>query len=184
LYKQLEVSSGDCLIAPPNCPDPRFKNSVVYIWEHGEAGTQGLVLNRPTNHALSEIVDNFGAQGDRTMNWGGPVYPNVVYMLHTAEWGTSRTRVVGDISHTSDNRMFEFIKDGTQPDRWEVFFGHASWAPGQLEGELSGTGPWTKGQSWLILKGVKAEWVFETDPENMWDQAIVDCSKQSVDSWI
>ena len=183
MHKPIEVAAGDCLIAPPNCPDPRFKNSVVYLWEHGEAGSQGVVLNRPSNHTIGEVVDDFD-QGDRTVNWGGPVYPNVVFIMHTADWGTSRTKCINGVCTTSDNRMFEMMKRGSMPNRWEVFFGHSSWAPGQLEGELSGTGPWTKGQSWLILKNVDPEWVFETDPENMWDQAILDCSKQTIDSWI
>ena len=39
-------TQGHLLIAPPNMPDWRFKNSVVYMWRHDVSGAAGVIINK------------------------------------------------------------------------------------------------------------------------------------------
>ena len=44
------------LIAMPGLEDPNFFHSVTYICEHNEDGALGLVINRPLDMQLGEIL--------------------------------------------------------------------------------------------------------------------------------
>jgi len=44
------------LIAMPNLMDPHFHQSVTYICMHTEEGAMGIVINRPLNLKLGEIL--------------------------------------------------------------------------------------------------------------------------------
>lgn len=184
-YKNIGV--GDCLIAPPNIPDSKFSKTVILLFDHDKEGSLGLIINRPTQHTIEELIDSddYPRIGSLSVNWGGPVHPNVVNVLHTNDWKTAKTLpITRELSITSDSRMYDYIEHSAEPNNWKSFFGFASWAPNQLEGELSGTYPWKKDQSWLILKNPSMEFVLNADEDTMWDEALAMCSKQAVESWI
>ena len=181
-----KVRVGDCLISPPNMKDPRFAKSVILLTAHGSQGSVGFVLNRPTAYTIAQITENndFRKIGDIEVNWGGPVHNNVVHILHTKDWQTSRTKSVNsEINITSDSMMFSYIENGTEPTRWKAFLGFSSWTGDQLEGEVSGVEPWIPEQSWLILKNPSSEMMFNLDGDLMWNEAINFCSKQAVNDW-
>jgi len=182
-----QIEAGDCLVSPPHCRDPRFKKAVVFMWEHSESGSAGAVINKPTNHIISDLVvgptcpDHIGRH---TMYWGGPVHTNLVFMLHTLDWRLPRSNIINmSMGVTSDPDMFEGVGE-QQPNEWKVLFGHSSWGPNQLEGELSGKGPWSPEHSWLILKSPSVDWLFNTPTDVMWDQAVLQCSQQTIESWL
>ncbi len=47
---------GKLLIASPALADPNFARSVVLITEHTDDGAMGVVLNRPSETAVSEVA--------------------------------------------------------------------------------------------------------------------------------
>lgn len=155
------------------------------MWEHSASGSAGAVLNKPTNNQLGDLVNYVPSHLARhIMFWGGPVHTNLVFMLHSSEWSMDRTSHISEtMAVTSDNKMFEVMEE-QQPDEWKVLFGHSSWGPGQLEGELEGRTPWSPKHSWLVLRQPSQEWIFNTPTENMWDQAILECSQQAVSQWL
>jgi putative transcriptional regulator len=55
------------LIAMPTLEDPNFARTVTYICEHGEHGAMGIVLNRPTDLSLADVLR---AHGDRGRHLG------------------------------------------------------------------------------------------------------------------
>jgi putative transcriptional regulator len=180
------IRVGDCLIAPPNMKDPRFAKSVILLTSLGSQGVVGFVVNRPTAYSIAQITENdsFHRIGDIEVNWGGPVHNNVVHILHTKDWQTSRTKSINsEINSTSDSMMFSYIDNGTEPTKWKSFLGFSSWTRDQLEGELSGVEPWIPEQSWLILKNPSSEMIFNLDGDVMWNEAISFCSKQAVNDW-
>ena len=68
------------LIAMPNLDDSYFYRSVIYICEHNEKGSMGLVLNQPTDLSIAELGAkmNFMMVSNRTYSdklvlAGGPV---------------------------------------------------------------------------------------------------------------
>ena len=46
------------LIAMPGLEDPNFFHSVTYICEHNDEGALGLVVNRPLDMQLGEILQH------------------------------------------------------------------------------------------------------------------------------
>ncbi|SDW85906.1 YqgE/AlgH family protein, partial [Marinobacter mobilis] len=63
------------LIASPYLADPRFHGSVIYLCEHSSEGALGLVLNRPLDIGLGEILEQLGMDGkelDLPVFLGGP----------------------------------------------------------------------------------------------------------------
>jgi putative transcriptional regulator len=178
------ISAGDILIAPPGLPDSRFSETVIYLWEHSLKGSAGVVLNRPSTNTIQEVCSDVVEHiGSHCLYWGGPVLPNIVFMLHSAEWSTVKTQIIDpQIAVTSDSEMFLRVSE-LQPMYWRAFFGHSGWAPGQLEGELRGQEPWRSEQSWLVWHEPPAEWLFECPEDDMWQSAIDHCRSQEVASW-
>jgi putative transcriptional regulator len=178
---------GDCLIAPPRMKDPRFAKTVILLTAYGAQGAMGFVVNKPTSFTVSQITENddFRKIGDTEVNWGGPVHTNVVHILHTIDWQTSRTKSISsEINITSDSMMFSYIENGEMPTKWKAFLGLASWTGDQLDSELSGIEPWSPEHSWLVLKNPSSEMIFNLDGDEMWNEAINFCSKQAVNNWL
>lgn len=65
--------------------DVRFWQTVIFMVKHDEGGSWGLVLNRPTQYTMkdvvsfSEVADLFG---DAVLYNGGPVNQQIVHVLH------------------------------------------------------------------------------------------------------
>lgn len=186
MIKTQQLKPGDCLIAPPTNKDTRFHKTVVMLTDHSDnQGSMGIVLNRPSEHCVGSLVDGMTDNiAEHQLYWGGPVQPHVVFLLHSLDWQTNKTQVIdGRLGLTSDVKMFEYMMTGEQPEYWQAYFGHAGWAPGQLTGELSGEGPWKPSHSWLTLAQPSLDFVYETDPETMWDWAVQESAKQAVTNW-
>ena len=66
------------LIAMPGMQDMNFSQTVTYICEHGEQGAMGIVVNRPTNLQLNDILDQLDIteidfkSGEESIYIGGP----------------------------------------------------------------------------------------------------------------
>jgi putative transcriptional regulator len=173
------------LCAVPQLRDPNFERSVVLMLEHGTEGALGLVLNNPLPNTVAEVAEGLGLQwagdAEATVRLGGPVEPMRGWILHEdPEWDpaahamfpgvhltTSLDPVqrVGNLICGADNRRFLFL------------LGYAGWGGSQLEGEIA-AGSWvavpidtgvTEGSEPV---GVPPAWLFETDPEDMWDDAL------------
>src|SRR6266540_874982 len=66
---------GKPLLATPPLVDPNFDRTVVLMLEHGQEGALGLVLNRPTEEDVDELLPAWRPliTGDPVLFDGGPV---------------------------------------------------------------------------------------------------------------
>lgn len=131
------------LIAMPALQDPNFSRTVTYICEHGDHGAMGIVLNRPTDLRLAdvlrhmEIEDGLGAAGDQIVYLGGPVEEERGFVLHTHTDPWDSTLAITDhISITTSRDILEAMAHGEGPGQTLVALGYAGWGAGQLEQEL------------------------------------------------
>lgn len=162
----LKPSKGKILISEPFLVDYYFKRSVVLLAEHNEEGSFGLIINKPVDMHLSDILQDF-PEFDAPVYLGGPVKTENLYFIHTKGdiieesmnildglyWG-------GDIEHVK-----ELITIGKLTNEDIKFFvGYSGWVSNQLEGELAKN-------SWLV-SNIKAGQVMDQNSENMWDQVI------------
>ena len=55
----ISVTSGQLLVATPPLEDPNFDRTVVYVIDHGDDGTVGVVVNRPTDAIPDDPIDRW-----------------------------------------------------------------------------------------------------------------------------
>jgi putative transcriptional regulator len=183
------IQATDLLIAPPNMPDPRFRDSVMMITYFSESGAHGLCVNKHSGYTLDEILNDSDIRVDNVpplpVYWGGPVNQNSLWMLHSTDWICDKTVTISDDwAMTSSAEMFERLQNHDLPTHFRLLIGYASWAPGQLDHELLGLGPWKKENSWLTAHNLGPEWLFEQEVDTLWASVVTLSCHQAVDSWL
>src|SRR4051812_27979433 len=92
--------TGQLLIASPDMGDPRFERTVLVMVRHDKAGAFGLVITRPIrDEPLAALLDVLGekdtsATGQVRIHYGGPVQPELAFILHSAEYRDASTREI------------------------------------------------------------------------------------------
>jgi len=165
---------GQLLIAPPAQDHEMWEHSVIFIYEESQAGTIGLITNKPSERTLSEIAETQGVEyhGDEILYVGGPVNPGALVMLHTDEWRCSNTMyITPGFAISSDRQMLHRIATSDRPRRWKMFLGMSAWSTAQLEGEINGLPPWNKKQSWVTAPATQ-NIVFADNSEVAWKRSI------------
>jgi putative transcriptional regulator len=159
------------LIAMPALEDPNFARTVTYICEHGENGAMGIVINRPTELHLTDILQHMelgtamGEAGAQTVFLGGPVEEERGFVLHTHTAPWDSTLAVDDvISITTSRDILEAMAKGDGPSKTLVALGYAGWGAGQLEQEM-------KDNAWLSCPA-ESSILFDLPPEERWEAAV------------
>ena len=178
---------GKLLISHPNLPKTNpFHKTVIYIFQHNNEGTQGLVINKPSEFPVSQFIQSKGwamPLTKETMRYGGPVSAKTVVMLHTDDWYSSSTiPIVNGLSITCDDFMLEKLATGNAPGLWRMCVGVCAWQPGQLDLELSGKYPYRPENSWLTVDSNRSI-IFEHDGNKQWEKALESSSRQMIDSY-
>ena len=69
------------LVALPSLQDSGFGQSVILLCQHDGDGAMGVVVNRPSEYTLGEVLQQMGIDGAdealqaRPVMAGGPVHP-------------------------------------------------------------------------------------------------------------
>lgn len=158
------------LIAMPSLQDPNFSRTVTYVCAHNDEGAMGIVINRPMNLDLGEVLAQMQLESDDPkvnglpVFQGGPVHRDRGFIIHrpARAWG-STIRVTADIAVSTSREILEAISNGTGPQETLVALGYAGWGAGQLEQELR-QNAWLSGPANLDI-------IFHTPPERRWEGA-------------
>lgn len=179
---------GKILIAHPNLPKATpFYKSVIYLVNDNEHGTQGMILNKPSNFmlndlALSKRLDGFPETTD-TLRYGGPLSVKTIYMLHTDDFESTSSNNAGKgLMLSSDDFMFQKMTWGQAPAAWRISAGMCGWQPGQLDLELKGERPYRQENSWLTAEGTDSI-IFNYDGVKQWEQAMELSSHQMINQF-
>ena len=62
------------LIAMPGLGDPNFSRTVTFICEHGSDGAMGIVINRPMDLSLRDILGQMEIEASDNKHIDMPVY--------------------------------------------------------------------------------------------------------------
>lgn len=141
---ETEFLTNHFLIAMPALDDPNFARTVTYVCEHNADGAMGIVINRPIDIRLGEVLGHMQLAspheevGRRPVLLGGPVQRERGFVLHTppGQWG-STLRVTDRIGVTTSRDILVAMADGSGPARVLVALGYAGWGAGQLEKEMA-----------------------------------------------
>ncbi len=158
------------LIAMPTLADPNFSHTVTYICEHNEEGALGIVINRPMDLTLGEVLDHMEIQPSEHVDVttpvyvGGPVQSERGFVLHTpaGAWNSSLS-VTDDIALTTSRDVITAVAHGEGPRKYLLALGYAGWGAGQLEHEIS-QNAWLSGPADNRI-------LFELPVEERWEAA-------------
>src|SRR5215470_15948583 len=111
--------AGQLLIAAPNMGDPRFYQTVVLLVLHDRNGAIGIVVNRPLDQRpLASLLEALGETttgivGSVRIFAGGPVQPELGFVLHSADYHKPETVVIdGHLAMTSSREILRDIANG------------------------------------------------------------------------
>jgi len=158
------------LVAMPTMDDPNFRETVTYICEHSEQGALGIIINRPMNVVLEDVLKQLALKAEDSdtaaspVYLGGPVQTERGFVIHEpmGEWEAT-LKVTDSIGVTTSRDILEALAAGGGPRRCVVALGYAGWTAGQLEEEV-------KGNAWLTVPA-DSRIIFDTPPELRWQSA-------------
>lgn len=161
---------GNLLIASAQIQDPRFYHAVVLILQHTKDGAFGIVINHPlASEKIATLLSAAGAD-DKTVEGtipvlsGGPVQPELGFVVHSADYRTADTMPVdGKVAMTASKQSLEDIGHGKGPKKYFFAFGYAGWGAGQLEAEIARNDWFTATEDTAL--------VFDDDGGTVWDKA-------------
>jgi putative transcriptional regulator len=163
--------AGQLLIAAPTMGDPRFFHAVVLVVRHDEDGAFGIVINRPVGErSIAMLLEASGdsdpdVEGSVRVFAGGPVQPELGFVVHSAEYRRAETLDVdGRVAMTASREVLRDIGHKRGPEKSLFALGYAGWGPGQLEGELAR-------QDWFTAPE-EPKLIFDDNRENLWDEAM------------
>jgi putative transcriptional regulator len=155
------------LIAMPSLSDPNFSQTVALICEHTEKGALGIVLNKPLNMRLSDVLSQMKLEpqteyiGAQPVLRGGPVHTDRGFVLHRPGGKWDHTHKVSDtIQVTTSRDVLAAMARGEGPSDAFIALGYANWDSGQLEREM-------RENAWLTVP-VDARLVFDLPFEDRW----------------
>lgn len=162
--------ANNLLIAMPSLNDPNFAKSVIYVCEHNEQGTVGLIINRPMNFPLGLVFDQLQIEPKRVESnhlpllFGGPIQPERGFVIHRpfGGWRSSLALREG-VTITTSNDIIRAIATDTGPKDVLVTLGYVGWGDHQLDQEVIDN-------KWLVCP-YKAELLYEVPFAERWEYA-------------
>ena len=174
---ETELRAPAFLIAVPQLGDPNFFRGVVFILEHNDEGSMGLMINRPSKLPYSTFFKSQnmafkGPSGGAVVNQGGPVQTDRAFLLHESQHkGPETESVVGDLCLSYSLESLRLIA-ATPPPHLRIYLGYAGWGPGQLAEEVT-AGAWLVGRP-------NRQLVFDVPPDRVWESALRDMGIEPV----
>jgi len=153
---------GQLLLDGGSLKGSYFNRSVVLICQHDEQGAFGLVLNRPCESKVEDVIETGLPPRLESLPLyvGGPVQANALSYLHTDVYVPHANVMTNlNLGHSLEG-LVELGESYSSTQKVRVFAGYAGWAAGQLEDEM-------KRQSWLTHPA-SLELVFDTPPRELW----------------
>jgi putative transcriptional regulator len=163
--------AGQLLIAAPTMGDPRFTRTVILMLRHDKEGAFGIVVNRPIGErSIAALLEAAGdsdpdVEGAVQVFAGGPVQPELGFVVHSAEYRRAETLDVdGRVAMTASRQVLRDIGRNRGPEKSLFALGYAGWGPGQLEREMAL-------HSWFTTPE-EPKLIFDDDRDNLWDEAM------------
>jgi putative AlgH/UPF0301 family transcriptional regulator len=162
-----DVRPGSLLVAMPALSDPTFAGAVVYVLDHSDTGTLGVVLGRPSEVRIRDVLPGWAelAVEPGVFHVGGPCETDTALCLATT--GSRRPadpdsglRQVADEVHLVDLDVDPEDLTG-EITGLRVFAGYAGWSDGQLAGEIA------EG-AWACVAGTPADVLAASSGPQLW----------------
>jgi putative transcriptional regulator len=163
------ATTGRLLLAQPQLTEANFERTVVFMLEHNDEGAVGVVINRPTDLRIAEVLADWRdlAADPAVLHVGGPVSQTSVLALGLTPMGSNAPvlgfgQVVGRIGTVDLNAPPEMLLGDLEAVRF--FAGYSGWGAGQLDWEL-------EDDSWFVVDAMDSD-VLDPDPESLWRRVL------------
>ncbi len=148
-----------------------FHNAVVYVCEHNEQGSMGLVINRLSGLQLTDIFSSLEIKVSESqvpstpVFAGGPVKENVGFVLHRdhGDWESS-VFTSTDLAVTASKDIMQALADAQGPTKALITLGFSGWDAGQLEAEIA--------KDYWLISPVDESIIFDMPVGKRWHAAI------------
>jgi putative transcriptional regulator len=152
------------LVGRAELPDDNFADSVVLVMNNLGLAPVGVIVNRPTRAAVSELFPDQKrlARLQDKVYFGGPVELGSVWFLFRSSKPPKHAIQAFEGVYLSANRelLLQLLGREKPLDGLRIFIGHAGWAPGQLEAEIN-RGDWA-------LERAASDAIFNSKSEHAW----------------
>jgi len=158
---------GKFLVSEPALLDYFFERSIILLAEHNKDGSFGVIINKPVNIKLNEVISDI-PPNDFKVFLGGPVSPDNLFFVH----------MLGDIIEDSipitENLYwggnFDQIKElvaehRISQDKIHFYLGYSGWTANQLDQEL-------ESKSWVVVNS-STDAVFSQKPFDLWREYLM-----------
>ncbi len=156
---------GRLLVATPALVVPNFRRCVVLVLDHDEDGALGVVLDRPLDVPVAEVLPGWeGEVGPPdSLFGGGPVSTGAALGVaalypETPAAPLGWRRMFGDTGLIDLDTPVQVVSDAIRAMR--IFAGYSGWGAGQLETEV-------EEGSWVVLDAEPDDLV-TADPQGLW----------------
>lgn len=164
------VRPGTLLLAATDLLEPTFARSVVYILEHNDGGSLGVVINRMSQTAVHNLLPQWTdlAASPRALFVGGPVKQDSALCLGVVKRGVSIDG--SEALRPIDGRVVMVDLDGDPEELGallegvRIFAGYAGWGMGQLDGEL-------EQDSWMLASALARDLLAPPTAE-LWSEVL------------
>ncbi len=159
----MQPVAGSLLIASAALVDPNFARCVLLVLDSDENGTLGVILNRPSEVAVGEVLAPWQdmASEPGVLFRGGPVELNAALALGAVrndEVPSGFRPLTGALGMVDlDSSPDDFLGRLTA---LRVYAGYTGWGAEQLDDEIA------EG-SWHVVPAAKSD-LFSTDPDRLW----------------
>ncbi|MEI6898811.1 MAG: YqgE/AlgH family protein [Bacteroidota bacterium] len=152
---------GILLISEPSLRDFYFRQSVVLLAEHNEEGSFGVIINKPIETKVNDVLQNF-PEVDMPIYLGGPVKTDSLFFIHTNSHVDKSLKILDGLYWGGDidviGEMLE--KKLLHENEIRFFIGYSGWNPKQLDREIHE-------KSW-VLTHTTAEEVISAQAQKLW----------------
>ncbi|MGQ0718926.1 MAG: YqgE/AlgH family protein [Pseudonocardiales bacterium] len=165
-----EVEAGSALVAAPALRDPNFRRTVVLVIDRRASGTLGVVLNRPSEVPVREVLPLWGrhATVPQALYVGGPMEQRAALCVAALPAGADAEHTEGVIKLRGSLALVQLDAD---PDLMaprllglRVFAGYSGWDEGQLAGEI-------KRGDWIVVPALPDD-VLAGPGTDLWGRAL------------
>jgi len=160
-------AKGKFLVATQNLMDPRFQETVILLIDYNSKGAAGIIINRPTQVPLTEMLPSVPGLGNKTVvYYGGPVEGyRMLMLIQSDEKPTESAPVFGNIYVSSSKNTLELLVSANKKEQqYRIYSGYAGWSLGQLDREIS------RGD-WLVVIA-DAQSVFAKKSTEIWRELL------------
>ena len=163
--------TGRLAVATPLLLDPNFARAVVLLLQvEPDDGALGLVLNRPTDTTVHEVLEDWGplAGAPPVVFTGGPVQPNAAICLGRGRLDAPGVPAFSALENAPTLGTVDL--DASPGDvqlavsEVRLFAGYAGWGAGQLEAEVD------EG-AWWVLESLPSD-AFTAEPALLWQRVL------------